>query len=49
MSFHFTISVTHTNPVQLNECTKRVIHLADIIIPIHEYTNLRGVSWNGKE
>jgi hypothetical protein len=49
MSFPFTISVTHTNPVQLYESTKRVIHLAEIIIPIHENTNLRGVSWDGKE
>jgi len=42
--FPFTISVTHTNPIELYESTKRVISLADTIIPIHEYTALKNVS-----
>lgn len=42
--FPFTISVTHTDPIQLYESTKKVISFADIIIPIHEYEALKHVS-----
>jgi glyoxylase-like metal-dependent hydrolase (beta-lactamase superfamily II) len=35
--FPFTIGVSHTNPVALYESTKKVLDLADIIIPCHEY------------
>jgi len=42
--FPFTISVSHTNPIELYESTKKVISLADIIIPIHEYNGLKNVS-----
>ena len=41
--FPFTISATHTNPIELYESTKRVINLADIIIPIHEYEALKNI------
>lgn len=42
--FSFTISVTHTNPIELYNSTKKIIELADIVIPIHEYTNLKNVT-----
>ena len=42
--FPFTISVTHTNPIELYESTKKILNLADIIIPIHEYEALKNVS-----
>jgi N-acyl homoserine lactone hydrolase len=35
--FPFTISASHTNPMELYESTRRVIGLADIIIPCHEH------------
>jgi N-acyl homoserine lactone hydrolase len=38
--FPFTINASHTNPVELYESTKRVIELADVIIPCHEYASL---------
>lgn len=38
--FPFTIGVSHTNPVQLYESTRRVIDLADFIVPCHEYEAL---------
>ena len=41
--YSFTISVTHTNPIELYESTKKVINIADIIIPIHEYDSLKYV------
>jgi N-acyl homoserine lactone hydrolase len=38
--FPFTLNVSHTNPIELYESTKRVMDLADIIIPCHEYESL---------
>ena len=38
--FPFTIGAAHTNPVQLYESTRRVMDLADVIIPCHEYESL---------
>ena len=38
--FPFTIGAAHTNPIELYESTQRVIGLADIIIPCHEYESL---------
>jgi glyoxylase-like metal-dependent hydrolase (beta-lactamase superfamily II) len=38
--FPFTICAAHTNPVQLYESTRRIIDLADVIIPCHEYESL---------
>ena len=38
--FPFTINVSHTNPVELYESTRRVMGLADVIIPCHEYESL---------
>jgi N-acyl homoserine lactone hydrolase len=38
--FPFTISASHTNPVELYESTGRIIDLADVILPIHEYESL---------
>jgi glyoxylase-like metal-dependent hydrolase (beta-lactamase superfamily II) len=34
--YPFTIGASHTNPVELYESTRRVIELADLIIPCHE-------------
>ena len=42
--YPFTIGVSHINPVALYESTKRVIGLADLVIPCHEYDSLIGVS-----
>jgi len=38
--FPFAIGASHTNPVELYESTKRVIGLADIVIPNHEYESI---------
>jgi N-acyl homoserine lactone hydrolase len=38
--FTFTIGASHTNPVELYESAKRVIGLADVILPSHEYESL---------
>ncbi|MBN2058847.1 MAG: N-acyl homoserine lactonase family protein [Deltaproteobacteria bacterium] len=38
--FPFTISVSHTNPVELYESTRRIIDLADLILPCHEYESI---------
>lgn len=35
--FPFTIGVSHTNPIELYESTRRIIDIADFIIPCHEY------------
>jgi glyoxylase-like metal-dependent hydrolase (beta-lactamase superfamily II) len=35
--YPFTINASHTNPVELYESTQRIIDLADVIIPCHEY------------
>ncbi len=40
--FPFTISASHTNPVELYESTQRIIEMADIILPSHEYEGLVG-------
>ncbi len=42
--YSFTIGASHINPVALYESTKRVIGLADLVIPSHEYGRLAGVS-----
>ena len=42
--YSFTIGTSHINPVALYESTKRVISLADLIIPCHEYDSLINVS-----
>ena len=34
--FPFTIGVSHTNPVELYESTRKVLERADLIIPCHE-------------
>jgi len=38
--FPFTIGVSHTNPMELYESTRRIIDLADLIPPCHEYESL---------
>jgi len=38
--FPFTIGASHTNPMELYDSTRRVMDLADIIIPCHEYESL---------
>lgn len=40
MGFPFTISALHTNPIELYDSNKKVIDMADIIIPCHEYDSL---------
>jgi len=47
MGYPFTICHSHVNPVSLYESTKRIIDMADIIIPCHEYENLVDVSYIG--
>jgi glyoxylase-like metal-dependent hydrolase (beta-lactamase superfamily II) len=42
--YSFTIGSSHVNPIQLYESTKRIIDLADTIIPCHEYENLKNVN-----
>lgn len=42
--YPFTISSTLTNPIEFYESTKKIIGLADIIIPIHEYEALKDIS-----
>ena len=38
--FPFTIGTSHTNPGELYDSTKRIIELADLILPCHEYDSL---------
>lgn len=45
--YPFTIGASHVNPVALYESAKRVIELADRIIPIHEFESLKGVTTIG--
>ncbi len=42
--YAFTIGSSHVNPVALYESTQRVIETADVIIPCHEYNNLKDVT-----
>ena len=41
--YAFTIGASHVNPVALYESYVRLIDLADIVIPSHEYASLVGV------
>lgn len=38
--FPFTIGAAHTNPMELYDSTRRIIDLADLILPCHEYDSL---------
>jgi glyoxylase-like metal-dependent hydrolase (beta-lactamase superfamily II) len=42
--YPFTLNGSHTNPVDLYESMKRVIGVADVILPCHEYKSLVNVS-----
>jgi glyoxylase-like metal-dependent hydrolase (beta-lactamase superfamily II) len=42
--YPFTISASHTNPVELYDSTQRVIETADVILPCHEVDALAGVT-----
>ena len=38
--FPFTIGGSHTNPMELYDSTRRIIELADLILPCHEFESL---------
>lgn len=42
--YSFTMTQSHINPIELYESMQRVIDMADIILPSHEYYQLAGVS-----